>query len=336
MTATMQQHAGHGSKPDAGRINALLGQLRDTTSAVTNKSWVSPEIAGDQQSSSSMDALGSTGSPLSTLDSSGMGFLTPMVSFLDEPLGQLRGNPGSVSSSAGEFDGAAKDAQGVAGEYKSTAGSQTSQWSGQAKTDYTKTGTELIDGILSIAETSLTSAKSMIGAGEVISQVVTTVTQLIGEAVGKIVPIMSKAIAEAPATFGQSIAAAIPQCVGIATDYAGRIAGKLGALLSSGENLMKLIDGALGVVKIVKEVMSVIGKQSQGGSSSSDSSTSAGGDTSADGQSTSSTPTSNMPTSTPTSTSTNALTSTQSPVSDESALSDQQPGSAVESEPATA
>ncbi|MGH3762268.1 hypothetical protein [Actinophytocola sp.] len=63
---------------------------------------------------------------------------------------------------------------------------------------------------------------------------------------------MTEAVAAAPATFGQSIAAAIPQCVRIAVDYAGRIAGKLAALLSSGEKLIKLIDGALGVLKIVE------------------------------------------------------------------------------------
>ena len=63
----------------------------------------------------------------------------------------------------------------------------------------------------------------------------------------------------------QSIAAAIPQCVQIAVDYAGQIAGKLAALLSSGENLMKLIDGALGILKIVKQLMTFIGEQSQGG-----------------------------------------------------------------------
>ena len=68
---------------------------------------------------------------------------------------------------------------------------------------------------------------------------------------------MTEAIAAAPATFGQSIAVAIPQCVQIAVDYGAQIAGKLAALLASGENLIKLIDGALGVLKIVKQVHDV-------------------------------------------------------------------------------
>jgi hypothetical protein len=274
MTATLPQTAPTTTEPSADqdvlKINALLAQLRVTKSAVDGKEWLSPELAGGQPGSA--DAISSTGSPLSTLDSSGMGFLTPMVLFLEEPLGQLRGDPSSVSSGASEFDSAGQSATGVADEYRSTAGSQTSDWSGQAATDYLSKGTELADGILSIAETSLTSAKALIGAGEVVGKAVADVTQLITEAVGKIVPIMSQAIAEAPPTFGQSIAVAIPQCVQIAVDYAGQIAGKMAALLSSGENLMKLIDGAVAVVKIVKQVMSFIGQQSQSGTSTTQSS----------------------------------------------------------------
>jgi hypothetical protein len=250
---------------DALEINALLAKLRVAKGAVDKKEWLSAELAGGP--AVSIDAIGSTGSPLSTLDSSGMGFLTPMVSFLEEPLNQLRGDPSSVSSGASEFDGAGQGGTAVAEEYRSTAGSQTSEWSGQAASDYLNKGIDLADGILSIAETSLTSAKALIGAGEVVAKAVADVTQLITEAVGKIVPIMSQAIAEAPATFGNSIAVAIPQCVQIAVDYAGQIAGKMAALLSSGENLMKLIDGALGVLKIVKQVLTFIGEQSQGGAS---------------------------------------------------------------------
>jgi uncharacterized protein YukE len=249
--------------PDAVRINALLAELRVTGKAVDNREWLSAELAGEP--AVSLDALGSTASPLSALDGAGVGFLTPMISFLEEPLHQLRGDPDSVSSGAGEFDGAGQSAAAVGEEYRSAAGRETSEWSGESASSYQQTGTDLADGILSIAETSLTSAKAMIGAGEVVAQVIDVVTRLVTEAVGKIVPIMTEAIAAAPATFGQSIAVAIPQCVQIAVDCGVQLAAKLGALLSSGENLIKLIDGALGVLAIVKEGMKFIGEQSQGG-----------------------------------------------------------------------
>ena len=259
MTATVE--------PDALQINALLAQLRIARNAVDGKEWLSADLAGPP---AAMDTISARERPLSALDSSGMGFLTPMVSFLEEPLDQLRGDPSSVTSGASEFDAAGQDGTAVAEEYRSTAGTQTSEWSGQAGSDYLSKGMELADGVLSIAETSLTSAKALIGAGEVVAKATADVTRLITEAVGKIVPIMSQAIAEAPATFGQSIAAAIPQCVQIAVDCAGQVAGKMAALLSSGENLMKLIDGAVAILNVVKQGMSFIGQQSQGGGSSVD------------------------------------------------------------------
>ncbi|WP_063741284.1 hypothetical protein [Saccharothrix syringae] len=248
---------------DATRITALLAELRATGDAVGGREWLSDELAGEP--AAPLGSLGSTERPLSALDGAGLGFLTPMISFLEEPLDQLRGDPGAVSAGAGEFDSAARDATAVAAEYRSTAGAETDGWSGRASSDYLRKGTELADGVLSVAETSLTAAKALVGAGEVVAQVVEVVTGLVAKAVGQIGPIMTKAIAEAPATFGQSIALAIPECVRIAVECGVEIAGKLAALLASGENLIKLVEGALGVLKVVKEVMSFIGEQSQGG-----------------------------------------------------------------------
>ncbi|MEU6642784.1 hypothetical protein ABZ863_09545 [Saccharomonospora sp. NPDC046836] len=255
------------SEPSVVEINTALANLRLAGDSVGDKQWLSAELAGEPVVSLGM--LGSTASPLSALASAGCEFLTPMISFLEEPLGQLRGDPDSVSGPAGEHDGAAQGANSVADDYRSTVESETSEWSGSAKDDYTETATKLLDGIQSIAETAATNAKAMIAAGEVVAQVVDIVTRLITEAVGKIVPIMTEAIAAAPATFGASIAQAIPQCVAIAVDYGGQIAEKLGALLASGENLMKLIEGAIGVLDIVKEGLTVIGDLAGGDSSGS-------------------------------------------------------------------
>lgn len=254
-----------GSDPSAMEINTALVDLRLTGDAVGSKEWLSAELAGEPVVS--LDMLGSTASPLSALASAGCDFLIPMVSFLEEPLGQLRGEPESVSGPAGEHERAAQAASSVAEDYDSTVIGETGEWSGDAKANYLDTATKITDGILSIAETAGTNAKAMIAAGEVVAQAVDVVTRLITEAVGKIVPILTEAIAAAPATFGASIAQAIPQCVAIAVDYGGQIAGKLGALLASGENLMTLIEGATAAIKVVREGLSVIGDLAGGDSS---------------------------------------------------------------------
>ncbi|MFI6096086.1 hypothetical protein ACIA8G_11060 [Lentzea sp. NPDC051213] len=249
---------------DAGTINALLNELRTATKAIAGDEWLSQDLAGTPKAG--LDQLGPNGKPLQALDNAGVGFLTPMISFLEEPLNQLKGNPDGVQNGAGEFEKAGKDATTLADNYRDKAKSETSGWSGESAADYAKTGKELVDGVLSVAETALTNATAMIKAGEVVAQVVAEVTRLITEAIGKIVPIMTQAIAAAPATFGQSIAVAIPQCVQIAVDCGMQIAAKLGELLASGENLIKLVEGASAVLKVVKQAMSVIGEQAQTGS----------------------------------------------------------------------
>ena len=254
---------------DAGTIAALLNELRTTTSAITGDQWLSGGLAGTPRAD--IGELGSNGKPLQALDSAGVGFLTPMVSFLEEPLNQLRGNPDGVQRGAGEFENASKSATALAGSYRDKAGSETSGWTGASAENYASTGKELADGVLSVAETALTNATAMIKAGEVVAQVVAEVTRLITEAIGKIVPIMTQAIAAAPATFGQSIAVAIPQCVQIAVDCGVQIAAKLAELLASGENLIKLVEGAQAVLKVVQKALSVIGEQAQSGSSQSSS-----------------------------------------------------------------
>ncbi|MEU0883415.1 hypothetical protein ABZ345_32815 [Lentzea sp. NPDC005914] len=249
---------------DAGTIAELLNELRTTTNAITGDEWLTSDLAGTPKAD--LSQLGSHGKPLQALDSAGAGFLTPMISFLEEPLNQLKGDPDGVQRGAGEFEKAGKSATSLAQDYQGKAGNETSGWSGQSATDYAKTGKQLVDGVLSVAETALTNASAMIKAGRVVAQVVAEVTRLITEAVGKIVPIMTQAIAAAAVTFGQSIAVAIPQCVQIAVDCGTQIAAKLGELLASGENLIKLVEGAQAVLKVVKQAMSVIGEQAQGGS----------------------------------------------------------------------
>lgn len=241
---------------------ALLDQLRATTSAITNDEWLSPKLA--QTPKAPLGELGSNGKPLQALDSAGVGFLTPMISFLEEPLNQLKGDPDGVQRGAGEFRDASTAATTLAGEYGQKAGSETDGWTGDSAAEYAKTGKELVDGVLSVAETALTNATALIKAGEVVAQVVAEVTRLVTEAVGQIVPIMTQAVATAAATFGQSIAVAIPQCVQIAVECGARIAAELGELLASGENLVKLVEGASAVLKIVKQAMSVIGDKASG------------------------------------------------------------------------
>nr|WP_052478693.1 hypothetical protein [Kibdelosporangium sp. MJ126-NF4]CEL20037.1 hypothetical protein [Kibdelosporangium sp. MJ126-NF4]CTQ97261.1 hypothetical protein [Kibdelosporangium sp. MJ126-NF4] len=237
----------------------LLAELTAAAAAVSGNSWLA---AGLGRSSAAVGMLGSSSSPLSALSGSGLGWFTPYVSFLEEPLGQLRGNPGSVSSGAQDFQDAGQSVSSLASSYRESTGSQTGSWSGSSASAYRDAGSQHADGVAALGQASSTVASAISAAGEVVGQAIEAITQLVTEAVGKIIPIMSQAVASAPPTFGQSIVAAIPQCVQIAVDCGQKILAKMMALLTSGQNLLKLVKGALAVVDVVKKVLSQISKQS--------------------------------------------------------------------------
>ncbi|GAA4428940.1 WXG100 family type VII secretion target [Actinokineospora soli] len=235
---------------------ALLAEVAAIAAAVRDGSWRSGEISSDAP-----DQLGSTENPMSGLSSSGLDWMTQFVSFLEEPLNELRGNPDPMSSGATGYSDAGTDVSGTADDYRKSTETDTDGWTGDAASGYRQSGSQYADGLSALGEGSSTVAGAISGAAEVVGQVVGIVTGLVAEAIGRIVPIMTQAVAAAPVTFGQSIAAAIPQCVQIAVDYGQRIAGQLAALLSSGENLLKLVEGALAVMDVAKQVLSAISSQ---------------------------------------------------------------------------
>lgn len=87
---------------------------------------------------------------------------------------------------------------------------------------------------------------------------------------------MTQAVARAGETFGQSVVEAIPPCVGIAVEYALRIAAKLAALVASGDNLMKLVQGGMAVVDLIRTALSGISQQSVSVDASADAATDPG------------------------------------------------------------
>ncbi len=238
----------------------MVVDLQATDDAVRAKGWVAPGLGVP---GAPLDLLGSTLNPLAGLATAGLGWFMPLVSFLGDGLTQLQGgNAASVSSGAQDFGTAGQDITGVADSYRASTTAQTSGWSGASATEYRNAAAQHADGVAGLGQASNTTASAIIGAGQVVAQAVAEITQLISEAVAEIVPIMTQAVARAGETFGQSVAEAIPPCVGIAVTYAAKIAAKLAALMASGDNLMKLVQGGMAVVELIQSAMSNISQQS--------------------------------------------------------------------------
>lgn len=186
-------------------------------------------------------------SPLSGMTAAGVGWLTPFVSFLEEPLARLRGNPGPVTAGAQEFERAAEDVSAVAAAYR------------RATADG-----GFADGLAALAEGSATVATALTAARDVVDHVIRVVTGIVAEAVAMIVPIMADAVARVAVTFGESVAAAIPRCVEIATAAGERIVDRLAALQASGQRLLELVGVAMAVTRAVRQVFEEIGVRESG------------------------------------------------------------------------
>ncbi|TCO59474.1 WXG100 family type VII secretion target [Actinocrispum wychmicini] len=237
----------------------MVADLSASNDAVRGMGWVSPGLGVP---GSPLGLLTSTLNPLSTLVTAGLGWFGPMVSFLGEPLSQLQGgNSASVTSGSQSFNEAGQNMDGVAGAYKGAISAETTGWSGAAASDYRATATQHANGVAGLGHASTTTGSAIIGAGQVVAQAVAEVTEIISEAVGEIVPIMTQAVAQSETNPG-AVPQAIPPCVGIAAAAAAKCAAKLAALLASGDNLMKLVQGAMGVVDLIKTALSSISQQS--------------------------------------------------------------------------
>lgn len=239
----------------------ILSDLDATLVAVQKNDWVTAGLDG---AATALDVVGSN--PLSGLVNAGFGFLTGLVSFLEAPLKTLSGDSGAVTSSSQGLHGAGQTVSSLAGSYSDAGTKETSGWSGPAASGYQNTASELADGLRTIAKASSGVSSAIEGAGKVVGQAQQIITQLIGEATTQINSIMSEALAAAPATGGASVAAAIPQAVGVAADYGQQIAGKMGALLSSSQNLASLLLVMVRALEAADKAMEQIGGKAGQGS----------------------------------------------------------------------
>lgn len=217
----------------------LLTELAVVADAVREKTWLADDIGDDR-------APAGAGIPLSGMDVAGLGWLTPFVSFLAEPLNQLCGNPAPVTEAALEFERAASDVAAAAATYRRATADAHAGFAA---------------GLTALAWSSTVIASALAGAADVAARVVRAVTWIVAEAVTAIVPIMAEAVAQAAATLGQSVAVAIPRCVAIAVTAGQRTAARLTALLASGQDLLELVGAAMAVTRTARQVFEEIGEK---------------------------------------------------------------------------
>jgi hypothetical protein len=269
------------SSSTGANLTQLLSDLDSATSAVAGGDWVTGGLDGV---SAALDLLGSGSDPLSSVVEAGFGLVMPFIQFLQAPLQQLTGDGNATSSGAQSGQSAGQSVNSLAGSYQQAASTQTDGWSGSAASNYQSSASDLATELRAIAKSTTGVASAVTAAGKVVASTQQQCGQLVSDAATKINAIMTPAMASAPLTGGASIAAAIPQVVGVATVAGGQIAQRMGSLLSSGQNLAALV---LVIVRCLEVANTALNETTSGGSSGSGASAS-GGSTSTGGTGTTS------------------------------------------------
>ncbi len=251
-------------------LTQLLSDLDSATSAVAGGDWLTGGLDG---ASAALDLLGSGSDPLSSIVEAGFGIVAPFVQFLQAPLQLLVGDKNATTAGAQQGQTTGQGVDSVAGSYQQAASQQTSGWSGTAASNYQSSAADLANELRAIAKSTSGVSSAVSAAAKVVGSTQQQCGQLVSEAATKINAIMTPAMASAQVTGGASIAAAIPQVVAVATDYGGQIAQKMGALLSSGQNLAALV---LVIVRCLEVANTALNETTSGGSSGSGGSSSSG------------------------------------------------------------
>ncbi|TQM85296.1 uncharacterized protein YukE [Saccharothrix saharensis] len=250
----------------------LLAELSEVSTAVRESRWSTGPLAA-LPAPADFGALISSPNPLAGLSSSGVGMLTPHVSFLAKPLDQFRGDSGAVSTPAQGMATAATDLRALADTLRQTGTTETSGWTGEAADEHRATSAQFAEGVTAISEAAKTISGAISGAGEEVVKALAEIVRLIGEAVGEMVPVMADGIARAPLTMGASIPEAIAKCVAIANECGAEIAKVMANLLANAANLMKLVTMVLTIVDAVVQLLRKLAELARG----------SGGDTPATG-----------------------------------------------------
>lgn len=243
-------------------LTQLLGDLDSATSAVAGGDWLSAGLDG---ATAALDVLGSGSDPLSSIVEAGFGLVMPFVQFLQQPLQQLAGDSSSTTASAQSGQDAGSSVDSVAGSYQQAASTQTSGWSGAAASNYQSSAADLATELRAIAKSTSGVSSAVTAAGKVVGSAQQECGQIVSTAATHINQIMTPAMAMAASTGGTSIAMAIPQVVAVATAAGGQVAQKMGALLSSAQNLATLV---LVIVRCLEAANTALSETTSGSTSS--------------------------------------------------------------------
>ena len=245
---------GTGGQHNAGAD--LLKDIQSTASAFEKGDWLGGGLGVVKVA---MDVMDVAGDPLGAIGGAGIGWVLGAISFLREPFDVLKGNSGSVSSSAQSWGSGGSSLASTADLFRQAASDQTRNWTGTAADGYRAASTNQANGIQALAQASQAVSGAMQQGGQAVAAARKSVMDLISDAVQKIIQICIEALSKSWMSFGASIAEGIAKSVQQAVQTAQKMASKIQELIQTLQKIVQVVQKVVQIAQQVKQLVELIG-----------------------------------------------------------------------------
>lgn len=226
--------AGVESSRHAWTGSSMADSIQGLVDSIKSEGWVDDALAGVGLA---LEVGSTVLDPFSALLSNGIGWAMEYFEPLREVLDKLAGMPDVVQSHAATWDNMAAELDGMAADLKGFLDRDTPGWQGAASDTYQSLMANNVEALGGLAGTSAAMAAATSAAGNLVFFVRDIVRDLIADLVARCVVWAVEAI------FVVTIPVVAAQIAAAVLKWTGRIMMFVGALVTSLQNLTKLING---------------------------------------------------------------------------------------------
>jgi len=212
----------------------MADSIQGLVDSIKSEGWVDDALAGVGLA---LEVGSTVLDPFSALLSNGIGWAMEYFEPLREVLDKLAGMPDVVQSHAATWDNMAAELDGMAADLKGFLDRDMPDWQGAASDTYQGLMANNVEALGGLAGTSAAMAAATSAAGNLVFFVRDIVRDLIADLVARCVVWAVEAI------FVVTIPVVAAQIAAAVLKWTGRIMMFVGGLVTSLQNLTKLING---------------------------------------------------------------------------------------------
>jgi uncharacterized protein YukE len=214
--------------------SGLADSIEGLVDAIRTEGWVDDALAGGALA---VEVVASVMDPISALLANGLGWAIEYFAPLREMLDELTGKPDVVRSHAATWNNMAVELAAMSQDLATHLEKDLPDWHGAAADGYRKLMVNNVDALGGLGAVAAAMAAATEGAGGLVEMTREIVRDLIADLVARVIVWAAEAI------FVVTIPVIASQIVAAIVKWAGRILVYTTALVTSLQNLSKLLNG---------------------------------------------------------------------------------------------